>query len=286
MPATSKLHHLLETMVIPPDQPIYGMDPEGRLIKHDIEPKKVHTLLSVMSSVPHYLFDRDIVEMLTTGDRGVQMRALHEVDGLHLPHEIMLVEIADLEPGTNGLFLVHEMREVDRKANMRFAVYCFSSGRVGNGVPFGYFFSDVAPDFDTWMYAEMDGLAPYVDAGVWPDKLCKVVELALLFKHVKGLAHTVEPAPEKLNKHRKAKGKPPIKEFTSVYIGRVEDKDGKSHAYTGRTMPVHMRAGHTRQQHYGKGNALVKTVYIQPVLVNFKQGDEVPVPRRIVKMAS
>jgi hypothetical protein len=94
----------------------------------------------------------------------------------------------------------------------------------------------------------------------------------------------VHPAPAWINKKREKKGKPPINGFTRLYIGRVEDSSGKSHAYTGRTMPVHMRSGHTRNQRYGKGRAMVKTIYIPPVLVNFKQGDEVPVPRRVVKM--
>lgn len=286
MPAVSRLHHLIETMTPALNGPMYGRDPEGRIIKHDIDPRKVAVILQAMSEVPHYLFDRDTVKTLTTGSAAQQLQALHAVGALHLPHPLIVVEIAEIENGFNGIFLIQELREEDQKDGMRFVVYCFSSGKLGNGVPFGYMFKDMPPDFSQWLVAPIKGFEPHIDSGVWPDKLSKLMEMALIFTRVKGLAHTVEPAPERLNKQREAKGKPPIREFTRLYIGRVEDSSGKSHAYTGRTMPVHMRSGHTRNQRYGKGRAMVKTVYIPPVLVNFKQGDEVPVPRRVVKMAS
>lgn len=50
----------------------------------------------------------------------------------------------------------------------------------------------------------------------------------------------------------------------------------------GRTMPVHMRAGHARRQHHGPGNSEVKWVYIPPVLVNFKPGVEPAMPKRVI----
>ena len=47
-------------------------------------------------------------------------------------------------------------------------------------------------------------------------------------------------------------------------------------------MPVHMRAGHVRRQHYGADNADTKLIFIPPVLVNFHPGETPKPPKRII----
>lgn len=107
----------------------------------------------------------------------------------------------------------------------------------------------------------------------------------LLAFHIRGVENEHMPAPKNLNKARIAKGKPPIREFTVLRVGHVYDRDGKAHAVgTGRKMPIHMRAGHSRRQHYGKANALVKTIYVPPTIVNFDPNSEVKMPKRILKV--
>ena len=108
--------------------------------------------------------------------------------------------------------------------------------------------------------------------------------IALLMLNIQGVEKEVIE-PTKLNRQRKASGKPGIPTHTVMRIGHVYDHNGNRVGLgAGRTMPVHMRAGHTRRQHYGEGNTLEKIVFIPPVLVNFKPGErpEVRQPKRIL----
>lgn len=73
-------------------------------------------------------------------------------------------------------------------------------------------------------------------------------------------------------------GRPDVQ--TGSYRGLLQLSPGDSHR---RAMRVHMRAGHARNQACGQNRVDRHVVYIQPVLVNYRPGDEVPVPQRVVK---
>jgi hypothetical protein len=282
----SRLHNMIEKLIATATNPnVRIMAPDGTVASLKGDPERIVGLALVAAISPHYLMDKDLVHLLSTGAVETQLRALGAVGGIHLPHECMVLEVPDVDVGTTAFFMLTEMPEEHRAVYGHFNVMFFSLTPRGTGIPFGIALTE-ANDFTKWKCAALLDFEPPSHLEDWVGRAVKVLDTAILFPHVKGLARAVEPAPEKLNKQRAAKGKPRIQEFTTIYIGRVEDANGKSHAYTGRTMPVHMRAGHTRNQRYGKGRELVKTVYIAPVLVNFKQGDEVPVPRRVVKMVA
>jgi hypothetical protein len=282
----SRLHNMIEKLIATATNPnVRIMAPDGTVASLKGDPERIVGLALVAAISPHYLMDKDLVHLLSTGAVETQLRALGAVGGIHLPHECMVLEVPDVDVGTTAFFMLTEMPEEHRAVYGHFTVMFFSLTPRGTGIPFGIALTE-ANDFTKWKCDALLDFEPPSHLEDWAGRAVKVLDAAILFPHVKGLARAVEPAPEKLNKQRAAKGKPRIQEFTTIYIGRVEDASGKSHAYTGRTMPVHMRAGHARNQRYGKGRELVKTVYIAPVLVNFKQGDEVPVPRRVVKMVA
>ena len=69
--------------------------------------------------------------------------------------------------------------------------------------------------------------------------------------------------------------------YTRVTTIRVPNTrylpDDEDHPPTGRTVRAHFRRGFVRQQHYGKGNELIKKVWIAPVFVN-ADGDWVGEP--------
>lgn len=111
------------------------------------------------------------------------------------------------------------------------------------------------------------------------------LQSCMLLLNTKGVAQEVVAAPEKLNRSRTKSGKAPIPSCTVVRIGKVYDRSGNEVSNpTGRHMPIHWRAGHTRQQHYGAGNQKIKQVYIKPVLVNYDPHTEATVKPRLVKV--
>lgn len=110
--------------------------------------------------------------------------------------------------------------------------------------------------------------------------------MALLFLNVKGLDKEVI-TPVGLNKVRVKSGKPAVPTVTTVRIGTVYDREGRAAAggHSGKKMRVHLRAGYTRNQHYGPENSLTKIVYIPPCVVNYSPGDAMPaMPEKVIRL--
>lgn len=276
MRVTSKLHKIAEDY--------------ERLVTHAAHAAPKNLLeaallfLEYAKSTPHYVVESSLVNTVLRRDAYGQLRALSEAGLMKLPHDPVMLEMVHTSKA-------HEFCIVSGRGSVtegHLLVSVFTLLPDGDlGVPYMAGIRESTNPNRLFDIGFVNGLEPKEDIReLWAHRISWAVMFVFLMQHVRGIAKDKVPAPVKWNKHRRAKGKREITAYTSLYIGRVEDKDGKSHEYTGRTMPVHMRAGHTRRQHHGPGNSLIKTVYIQPVLVNFNPGDEVPVPRRIVKMAS
>lgn len=107
---------------------------------------------------------------------------------------------------------------------------------------------------------------------------------ALLMLNVRGIdKQRIEP--RKLNAARAKGGKTPIPTHVVLRIGVVYDRQGKPVAGGNRLKHVYLRAGHVRDQAYGPLWRDHRRIYIGPVLVNYRDGDDVPAPRpRVVKM--
>ena len=87
---------------------------------------------------------------------------------------------------------------------------------------------------------------------------------------------------ERLNRSRARQGHRPVPDHTVIRIGHVYDRSGHATSVGGggrEPMPVHWRRGHTRLQRIGHGRTQTKLVYIEPCLVNYIEGEDVPVPR-------
>lgn len=235
--------------------------------------------------LPHYVVDTDLINAVLNADPFSQIRALHEAGVMHPPHDAFLIEVQEKDNAREFFTIdVHPGKfeyEIMITLNVLF-------GDDETGVPMAAFLKFDPENENLFTLAFVKDLQPESEENlwIWHDRILLIYVFSLLMRQIKGVAAEKVAAPEKLNKQRRAKGKVEIPEYTRLYIGSVEDRDGNSHAYSGRTMRVHLRAGHTRNQHYGKGNAMTKLVFIQPTLVNYNPGDEVPVPRRIVRMAN
>jgi len=110
---------------------------------------------------------------------------------------------------------------------------------------------------------------------------------ALLMLNTRGIEKRVIET-DKINRARARHrdGREPIPRHTIVHIGTIYDRQGKAHAATGtgRHMPVHLRSGFVRRQHFGKGNEEIKTVYIPPCIVNYREesGEKPKIPDKVV----
>jgi len=104
--------------------------------------------------------------------------------------------------------------------------------------------------------------------------------------HVRGII-TRPPLPvsPKLDKARLKRGLLPItRDYVTVHIGYVTDRDGKRHAVEeyGRHVRMHLRRGHTRNQACGPQLQDRREIWIPATLVNYQPNAEIVMPDYLV----
>jgi hypothetical protein len=212
-----------------------------------------------MFDLPIYCIDKKLIEMLARSDVKTAMADMVEHNLAKLPFPDMVLEfdcdfrhavrLTEIEGGFDAVNVTYSSKALKVSSG---SVALTNKGLKVSGVE--------------W---EADGLAISFAAG-----------MALLMTNVRGVnRERIEPI--EFNRARKKSGKQTVPGFTIVNIGSVYDRDGK--AITGQAamkMPVHLRSGHTRNQAVGPNREDRKLIYIAPVLVNYKPGDEPAMPRR------
>lgn len=220
------------------------------------------------ATLPHYVIDKSLSDLLTRGDVRASIDAMIEADIAHLPFPEMLIEI---DTGSARSFVV--LAEADGAFRASMAVLRGEEAVEVDPDPMTIQLGDAAMEVRT--EAGRSHASWMRTAGV-------CLGIALLMLNIQGVEKEVIE-PTRLNRSRVACGKPSIPGHSVMRIGHVYDRNGVRQGFgVGRQMPVHLRAGHARRQHYGENNTLIKTVYIPPVLVNFKPGAEVNQPKRIL----
>lgn len=233
---------------------------------------------------PLYIFDDDIVSLLVDGESSQKsMNALAEAGLMHIPYPAMTVQLTlKLEDGRSPFTWFHSLREREDGVFLTRSIWLHESGRhcrpytcemIGEAASFKVDITSAADEREARIQAQSAGCA---------------IRCAVLMTHIQGLDREHVPAPAALNKQRERSGKGAVHAYNYIHVGRVLDSEGRSHergGSTGRHMPVHMRAGHNRRQHYGEGNTETKIIWIPPVLVNYKAGErEGPVlERRVIR---
>lgn len=143
--------------------------------------------------------------------------------------------------------------------------------------------------------------SPWVDAGsVRPvegnpldQEMMSAAHLAvralLMLLRVRGIEQRTVTV-EKLNKARARRGQVRVPDHIVVNIGHYQTRSGERVRYDPskpghRFVRPHMRSGHYRRVWVGSGEARKSEErYIEPYLVNYSDGDEVPVAkRRVIK---
>lgn len=224
------------------------------------------------SKLPHYVVDDSLIDILMRSDVQSSVMAMIEAEIAHLPFEELVLEF---ETGPTRNFI--RLEEYQDRFRAQVGLLRDRDGMTAAEVdphPYELTLSQAGVDVDEPSQRRSHE--------VWLKFACFGLYMALLMLNIQGVEKEVIE-PTKLNKSRVASGKPSVPTHTVMRIGHVYDTNGNRVGYgAGRTMPVHMRAGHARRQHYGEGNAQVKIVYVPPVLVNFKPGAEVKQPKRVL----
>ncbi|RWD98777.1 hypothetical protein [Mesorhizobium sp.] len=241
-----------------------------------------------MQAAPKFVFSRDVIEWIGehSGDYGHAMATAIGAGRTKLPYDLMLVEWEDT-PEERIFWLIEE------SAPNSYRIWsAFHYPRASRDLVFGHPFPASFTPSGGAFVQRYDGpippnsphLASYIDsyrptAGI---ALCLAMTL-----HVRGII-TRPPAPvsPKLNAARAKKGKAPItKDYVTVHIGYVIDRQGKEHAYEegrGHVKP-HLRSGHYKNQAFGSGRLDRKRIWVNAYLVNYGAGTTIdPPPQYLV----
>lgn len=229
--------------------------------------------LHAIATKPHYVIDRRLTEMFSREDVAKSITAVIEADVARLPYSELVVEFEAEEPVRRIVWLREESgNQIDATViALNAGVLTVTQNPVAISIA-----QIPVPGFvvNAGAASDLDKLAAVFAAAV-----------ALLMLNIQGIDKELVTT-EALNKARAARGKPSIPRHTILRIGTIIDRLGNKVGYgDGRHMPLHLRAGHVRHQAHGPKMTERKLIYIPPVLVNFKPGDEnaaVPQPKRVL----
>lgn len=234
-----------------------------------------------MESDPHYVFNDEVRDLLCgTKQADDSIMAMAEFGLVHIPYPRMTVEF-------NGK---SSLRNATASEYTWFAHITEKGDRFEVRLPYYNHVHDRAGRWGEKTEFEISGketaictVTNFAGAAGFDDTITQEIgwigmaglRMGVLMAQIAELDREEVPAPEKLNRHRIRKGEKPIRGYNYIRIGRVVDASGNSYerGTTGRHMPIHLRAGHVRRQHFGKDRAEVKRIWIAPVLVNYKPGD-------------
>lgn len=272
-----KLHKLLESArkATPTIRP--GREHGGQQMLD-----KIALLLRDLRADPMYIIAPEILRLLMNSESSIKsLIALAEAGLVHLPYPAMTVQFtrqaddgaslpgtwfASLRERDDGVFIVRTAF-LKQTSQLDYVMTCEEPTEVRC--------TPEAFGIETHG-TQAEGYAAAI-----------AVRVACLMTHIGGLDREHVPAPERLNKQREQVGRVPVRAYHYVHVGRVYDRAGKAHDYnkSGRHMPIHMRAGHTRNQPFGPERSERKLIWIPPVLVNYHpDAAERPVlERRIIR---
>lgn len=234
---------------------------------------RIHKLTEIVDAgdlptvAHHYVISDDLLRAMAREDVQRSIASLIEAGMARLPFSSILVEFSAM-PGTSRFVFLEEAPDHIS------AMTSFMSEKVTT--------TPTLPAFVKIKNGALgiDGAASEADALA----IVMGTAFAMLMLNIQGI-EKVHIATAALNKARAQLGKPIIPTHTLLRIGTVFDRLGNPVKGPAALLTVYMRAGHARNQACGKDWSERKLIYIYPVLVNYRDGDEEPEPRlRVVKM--
>lgn len=230
-------------------------------------------LVSLMMAAPKFVVSDEVMRLLPRDDVQKSIAAMIEAGICKLPYDPVLIEFA----------MIPQVR--------RFVLLAEAGGNVAGviGARSATLFRDdraIVQDNRMQLEVMSEGLLVHHFTDQ-TDALAVGLAgaVALMMLNTKGIDKDVIET-ERLNRARLKSGKAQmIPQHTVVRIGTIYDRSGRGHAAgtTGRRMPVHLRSAFVRNQAFGKNWEEHRLVYIPPVLVNYREGDDVPVPTKVLR---
>lgn len=269
-------------------------------------PKAVAALdvLKQMQAFPTFVMDKELQALFDDVSLQHSVQAMFEAGVAKLPYPALMMELWGRQDWR--YFLVIE----EGKSPTHIRVTAMEYIRTANNT-FGVVPSPLIADLSYVTEGTPDG-KPAWNCEWQDDKelnrkdmifhILAAVNLAFVMSHMGELDREVIEAPAKLNKSRAAHSKSSVHNHVIVRIGHVYDREGNKVKLTDvhrRSMTIHMRAGHTKHQPHGQpwidehpeeaakpqNTATHHIVWIAPVLVNYKDGSELPLPKpRVVRL--
>lgn len=296
--------------------------PEDRLRPgssyYDVDWSQLPALVSIIDAAPKYYIEDSLTELLQSPGVSKSLRALHDCGICALPAPIMFLEfnsdrgrelvllsertnymiMSEGEDGPHPLrALVLTLSREDLLPGRRglalspIAICLRTSPLEGGGIGF-HEASWPAPYVSSLpsRIEDSPALRSRIDADGFV--AAQAASAAMLLLNTRGVEKTVVD-PGRLNRRRTSSGRAsPIPVVTTVRVGHVYDRRGDraATAASGRTVRVHLRAGHTRSVPYGPAGARSgpdrrpaaerphRLAYIPPCLVNYDPADGAPPP--------
>lgn len=221
-------------------------------------------MMNAITPVPHFSLAPDLVAVMTREDVQKSILAMVEAGIARLPFAPTLIEFS-LSEKVRRFVLVDE-----HEAGFTAEVATLHSDRLADVSASKVAIRVTATGLGVEGHRdEAEGIA-----------VAFAVSAALLMLNIKGVEKQVVQV-DKLNRARGRLGRTRVPSHTLVRIGTIFDRQGRGEsAGTGRKMPVHLRAGHVRNQACGPELSEHRPVYILPVLVNYRDGEAEPRPVR------
>jgi len=293
-----------------------------RKVRSWIEPEALRSLLDLTKIAPKFYIDDELYASLPADDIEASLGAMVQAGVPILPYPQQLIEFDD-EGKTRTGARVRNLVLLMGSSNAEYPYVAFVTRLIHGGSVKDMVFFSACRIFMAIKISdgtEEDGKGgkaaagtPFVSCQVTPTTLLDDVaapqaEMKALARrdfHLDAEVSTIALGiaavllntrgikkeridTQRINRKRASSGKALVPEHTVIRIGHVYGRDGQAVGVSsgGGRKPtrVHWRRAHIRGIRYGKGREKVRYELIHAVLVNYQDGDEVPVPRARVAL--
>jgi hypothetical protein len=261
------------------------------------KPSRDDPRIKDMLSAPTFVAQSDAIDLLKRADCGAAIKAMLYAGIMRLPYPKIVVEwcirvgrCADIYPidyhedePVHEFITLTEIQGADGgyRVDAQYS-FLYTKSRIGGIFEDVFRIQPKQEGLDVELFRDIDPRVREIALGA------SIIgfNIAMVLMNMKGVDREIHRF-DALNKKRAKKEKPAIPQYTYLRIGHVYRADGTAVKYTDgdhRKMPMHVRAAHTRRQHYGKENSETKLIYVPSCIVNFSPGEAMAPPKqRIIK---